>query len=92
MFGRRLREQYDSKMPFISSLKTKLILLATLVACTSEFARADLKPDVKGFDNAVKPLLQKYCVRCHGGKTPNAEIGLDNIDPDIEAAIVGVEV
>ncbi len=72
-------------MPFISSLKTKLILLATLVACTSEFARADLKPDVKGFDNAVKPLLQKYCVRCHGGKTPKAEIGLDNIDPDIIA-------
>ena len=81
-------------MPFISSLKTKLILLATLVACTSEFARADLKPDVKGFDNAVKPLLQKYCVRCHGGKTPKAEIGLDNIDPDIIAGqgTIGMEI
>ena len=71
------------KIPFTSPLKTTLMLLATLVACTSEFARADLKPDVKGFDNAVNPLLQKYCVRCHGSKTSKAEIQFDSIDPDI---------
>jgi len=71
------------KMPFISPLKTTLMLLATLVACTSNSASADLKPDLTGFDKAVKPLLQKYCVRCHGGKSPKAEIQFDSIDPDI---------
>jgi hypothetical protein len=73
----------NQKMPFISPLKTTLILLATLVACTSNSARADLKPDLTGFDKAVKPLLQKYCVRCHGGKSPKAEMQFDSIDPDI---------
>lgn len=70
-------------MPFKSPLKTTLILLATLVACTSTSASADLKPDLTGFDKAVKPLLQKYCVRCHGGKSPKAKMQFDSIDPDI---------
>ena len=70
-------------MPFISSLKTKLILFATLVVCTSGLARADFKPDLKGFNRKVRPLLQKYCVRCHGSKTSKAEIQFDSIDPDI---------
>jgi hypothetical protein len=71
------------KMPFTSPLRTTLLLFAALVACTSEFARADLTPDLKGFDRQVKPLLQRYCVRCHGGKTPKAEIQFNSIDPDI---------
>ena len=70
-------------MPSISPLKTRLILFAALVACTSGLARADFKPDLKGFNRKVRPLLQKYCVRCHGGKTPKAEIQFDSIDPDI---------
>jgi hypothetical protein len=49
----------------------------------SGFARGDLKPDVRTFTQQVKPLLQKYCVRCHGSKKSEAKMRFDNIDPDI---------
>ena len=71
------------KMLFASQLNLRLILFGTLLACTPGFARADLQPDVKMFDRQVKPLLQKYCGRCHGEDTAEAKIRFDNIDPDL---------
>lgn len=71
--------------PFAIQISLKLILFVTLIACTSGPARAESKPDLKAFDLHIKPLLQKYCVKCHSGKTPKADIGLDSIDSDIIA-------
>ena len=70
-------------MPVASHLNLKALLPAILIVCISSFASADVKPDVKTFGQQVKPLLQKYCVRCHGAKHSKAEIRFDNIDPDI---------
>ena len=70
-------------MPFTSQSNLKTLLPAILVVCTSRFASADVKPELTTFNQQVKPLLQKYCVRCHGAKTSNAEIRFDKIDPDI---------
>ena len=75
----------DRSSPFATQISLKLVVLATLFACDSTVVRADLQPDVKTFDLHIRPLLQKYCVKCHGGKTPKADIGLDSIDPDIIA-------
>lgn len=72
-----------SNMPLPSQTRLKLVLLAALIACMSKSVPADLKPDVHTFDVQIKPLLQKYCVKCHSGKTPKADIRLDSIDPDI---------
>jgi hypothetical protein len=71
------------KLPFATQISLKLVLPAILLACNPNLVCADSKPDLKAFDRHIKPLLQKYCVQCHGGKTPQASIGLDSIDPDI---------
>lgn len=51
----------------------------------SSFARAEIQADAETFHRQIKPLLQKYCGRCHGAKTSKARIRFDNIDPDIIA-------
>src|SRR5262249_61558242 len=37
------------------------------------------------FSKQVAPLLQKYCVKCHGGAKPRAGFALDKIKTDREA-------
>lgn len=71
------------KMSIHSQLTLRLFLCGTLFACMSGFARGDLKPDLRTFEQQVKPLLQNYCVRCHGSKKSEAKMRFDNIDPDI---------
>ena len=61
----------------------KLVLLATLFACMPVGESADNDADVKGFHLHVQPLLRNYCVKCHSGKNPKANIALDVIDPDV---------
>ncbi|MEM1297432.1 MAG: DUF1587 domain-containing protein, partial [Verrucomicrobiota bacterium] len=47
------------------------------------WAHADFEPDLDGFDHGVEPLLQKYCVSCHGAEKQKARMRFDTIDPDI---------
>lgn len=68
-------------MPY--SQKMKLVLLMTLIVGASGSFGAVLKPDLVGFNQDVKPLLQKYCVQCHGAKKQKANLRFDRIDPDI---------
>ena len=35
------------------------------------------------FEKEVKPLLEKYCIRCHGDRKQKGEVRLDELDPDI---------
>ncbi len=70
-------------MPLTPSLIVKVVLCGTLFTCMSDLAYGDLTPDLKTFDDQVKPLLKKYCVRCHGDKKVEAETRLDTIDPDV---------
>ena len=63
--------------------KFLLILCGVLLACTPLRARGEITPDLRTFDQEVKPLLRQYCVRCHGREKIEAKIRLDNIDPDI---------
>lgn len=73
----------NHRSPLISQLTLSLFLCATLFAGMSGFAHGDLKPDVKTFQQQVKPLLQTYCVQCHGSETSEAKIRFDIIDPNI---------
>ena len=45
--------------------------------------QANLKADLQTFATTIKPVLQTFCVDCHSGKTPKANIALDTIDPDL---------
>lgn len=62
----------------------KLLLMAMLVS-NSNVTNAEVKPDLEGFQKGVKPLLQKYCVDCHGPEKQKGDMRLDNIDPDLLA-------
>ena len=58
-----------------------LVLLLVVVA--SGQGREDIKSDLDGFRQNVKPLLQKYCVDCHGPNKQKGDMRLDEIDPDV---------
>ena len=61
----------------------KLFLLVWLLASMSGQALGDLSPDLKTFDKDVKPLLQRYCVQCHGATESEGNLRLDEINPDV---------
>lgn len=58
-------------------------LLTILIACLAGPAAAEITPDLDAFDRDVQPLLQKYCVSCHGEEKQKAKLRFDTIDPDI---------
>jgi len=58
-----------------------LVLLLVLVGSVQ--GREDIKSDLDGFSQTVKPLLQKYCVDCHGPDKQKGDMRLDEIDPDV---------
>ena len=35
------------------------------------------------YDKEIKPLLEKFCIRCHGERKQKGEVRLDMLDPDI---------
>ncbi len=72
-------------MPLLPLPTLRLLLCGALVAGMPCLARGDLEPDLQTFEQQVKPILQKYCVRCHGATKSQAKMRFDNIDPDIVA-------
>ena len=70
-------------MSFTLRLTLNLFLYLALLPCVSGFTRGDLQPDLSTFEQQVKPVLLRYCVRCHGGEVTKAKIRFDNIDPNI---------
>jgi hypothetical protein len=68
------------------------LALALLVLCSHIPARGD------GFDQNVRPLVQKHCQRCHGDAKPKADINLVRFadeeslrdDPELWTKVVDV--
>lgn len=57
----------------------------TAVALVSLPGKAAAEPtaDIGGFRTKVAPLLEAYCVKCHGATKPKAGLSLHDIDPDL---------
>ena len=66
-----------------ADLGISIELVAVLVAGAFSLGGADIKSDLEGFQQNVKPLLKKYCVECHGPEKQKGDMRLDNIDPDV---------
>ena len=35
------------------------------------------------YNQKIKPLIDKYCVSCHGPKTQKAKLRMDHLNPDL---------
>jgi hypothetical protein len=68
-------------IPFFTKPIAGLVLLLVVVA--SGQGREDIRSDLDGFRQSVKPLLKKYCVDCHGSNKQKGDMRLDTIDPDV---------
>ena len=66
-----------------SCLMPRLVVLGICLTCLFDVARGERQPDVSTYQKQVRPLLQKYCVACHGQDHFEAKIRFDNIDPNI---------
>ena len=59
------------------------LLIVYLVMISGLCFAADIKPDLETYNQKVKPLLEKYCIDCHGPKKVKGKMRFDNIDPNI---------
>ncbi|MDA0283655.1 MAG: DUF1592 domain-containing protein [Planctomycetota bacterium] len=57
-----------------------LLVVRTVVADTTEQVQ---QQSMQRFDIEVKPLLQKFCVQCHGAEKQQADVRLDSLAPDM---------
>jgi len=76
---------WNGWIPSFAKPVVGLVLLLVLVG--SGQGREDIKSDLDGFRQNVKPLLQKYCVDCHGPDKQKGDMRLDTIDPDVVRGI-----
>ena len=49
------------------------------------FVSLDAKPgsEIATFEKQIKPLLNKYCVSCHGPEKSKANLRIDKLNPDL---------
>ena len=52
---------------------------AMLAACSTVACAAD---DAAGFDKAVQPFFETYCLRCHDAKEQKGDFRLDTLERD----------
>ncbi len=65
-----------------AGLATSFRLIVVLVA-TNAFAEEQPEPDVGSYRRDVVPLLQKYCIDCHGADDPEGGLSLKSLNPDL---------
>jgi hypothetical protein len=65
--SRNLITMHQRSINFLLFFKPTIGLsIMMMVFVVSALGREDIQPDLHGFRHNVKPLLQKYCVECHG--------------------------
>jgi cytochrome c553 len=60
-------------------LRISLAVMLPFIACFTAHAATSLQSDAalqRHFETTVKPFIQTYCVTCHGGDDPEAELDL----------------
>ncbi len=73
------------KMNQVSRICLALLLIASAnVAIATEKGRGfAILPPSYSFDRDVSPLLEIYCIRCHGPKKSKADLCIDRLNPDL---------
>ena len=69
-----------------STFMLRAILCCLLMAGLHASLYAASEPpaaDEKKYQVTIRPLLKKYCLRCHGAKKPKADLRIDTLGPDL---------
>ena len=64
-------------MPASRYLLTAIIVVAPLSSLLAA------QPPAAEFHRSIQPLLQQRCVQCHGPETQEADLRIDQLDPDL---------
>ena len=70
-----------------SAARAGVILVLTL--SNTALLRGAQDPGQSGFDKEVEPLLQKYCVSCHGPDKAKAQVRIDALTGDFKPEELG---
>lgn len=62
---------------------------AVFVLSVMSLHAAEAGPGLAAFKKEIKPLLNKYCVSCHGPEKSKANLRIDELDPDLLAGADG---
>ena len=63
---------------------TRLVLIVSAVLVLPVVSlHADSGPGVATFNKEIRPLLNKYCISCHGQEESEAGLRIDKLDPDL---------
>ena len=60
-----------------------LLALGTLFALPFVSLHAKPGPEIATFAKQIKPLLNKYCISCHGPEKSKANLRIDELNPDL---------
>jgi hypothetical protein len=82
----RIRGLKDSML----KTTTKTALVVWIACQTAALARANEAADVQNrsiaaYAETVRPLLERFCLDCHGPKKQQADIRFDRLDPNMAA-------
>lgn len=59
----------------------RFAIISVLVLAASNARAVDRPFDPKAYASAIRPLLDRYCVRCHGADKQEAALRIDTLEP-----------
>ena len=77
------RRQMPSRSNSFFSLARLVLMVGTAFALPVTSLCAETGPDLTTFEKEIQPLLNKYCISCHGPDKSKANLRVDELDPDL---------
>lgn len=72
-------------MPSAAARTARLLMLVAAAAASAQAQDRARTPAAADFTQTVAPLLERYCVRCHGPDKQKGDVRLDTLDPAMPA-------
>ena len=61
----------------------KVVTTVAVLLCLAGHCCALQADDRGGFERQIAPLLNRYCIRCHGQDAQEADLRIDRLNPDL---------
>lgn len=63
-----------------------VVVVIALAWCKSPIHTADITPGIGGFNTAIVPFFDVYCIRCHGPEKSKAKVTVHTLEGDLIAS------